>query len=497
MKLKNSIERIDLKSMALFTVVSAAVLTGIRTYQMFTIVERGSGFWTGRNFTINLLYILLFLVIGVSVFLGFSSSKIPHSFSKKKDPIIGAGALILAFSMVIDGATQLWNFINVLTDWKNYAPTEMNRLDFLVKSSSFALPLETVFAILGALYFLLFGLYYLNGSRSPDDFKLLAVMPVFWLLMQLVYRFARTTNFMNVSELFFELFLLAAMILFFLNFSRIISHVGEKDSYWTVYAFGIPSVVLGFICSVPRFLLVVTGKGAMLTDNSPFTFWYLAAALFIALCLFRLFNEEEETSVSESALLAEGEEATLEETASEETKPEPEANVAESPAPKAQAPKVEKFNAAEFFGNAIKKNEEKSADEATPDEKEEKAKRSPKVEAPKVEKFSMEALENNEPTHEYIHEEPAELSEKEVEESPAEFAAVSDEPKEVPADAADISAEQPPVSEPEDDDGRLDLNNLIRSATGDNKADKEEKLELDRFNLEEFLRKLEEEQNKK
>lgn len=476
MKLKSSVERITLKSMLIFTIVSAVTLTAIRTYQMFTIVERGSGFWTSSNFTIPLLYMLLFLVIGLSVFLCFSSAKIPHSFSQKKDPIIGAGALIFSFSMLIDGATQLWNFINLSTNWQNYAPADMGRFSFLVKSSSFALPLETVFAILGALYFLLFGLYYLNGSRSLDDFKLLAVMPVFWILMQLVYRFARTTNFMNVSELFFELFLLASMILFFLNFSRTVSHVGEKESYWKIYAFGIPSVVLGIVCSVPRFLLVVTGEGAKLTDNSPFTFWYLAAALFIALCLFRLFNEEE-TAVPAEEKVEEGKK--------EEVKPESEAVIAERSVPKTEAPKEEKFDDAEFFGNAYKKEEAAAVRQSAAAEKEEKEENSQKVEAPKVEKFSMEALTNNEPAQEYFREE---IDDKQLPEDKKEdVTAISDESNETPA-------EQTSSSEYENDGEHFSVGDFLKSVNVNNKTDD---VELDRFDLEDFLKKLEAEENRK
>lgn len=473
MKLKGSARRIDLKSMFIFTIVSAVTLTAIRTYQMFTIVERGSGFWTGDNFTISLLYALLFLVIGASVFFGFLSAKIPQGFSTKEDPIIGAGALIFAVSILIDGATQLWNFVSISTNWQDYAPTDMDKLSFLLKSSSFALPMQSVFAILSALYFLLFGLYYLNGSRSLDDFKLLAVMPVFWVLMQLIYRFARTTNFMNVSELFFELFLLAAMILFFLNFSRAISHVSEKDSYWRVYAFGIPSVVLGVICSVPRFLLVITGQGGKLTDNSPFTFWYLAGALFIALCLFRLFNEEE-NALSETASPAEEK---VEEVKSEEA--ETEVVTEEFFVSETKAPVEEKFNADEFFGNTPKKEEPAVV------EKEEE--NSPKVKAPKVEKFSMEALSNNEPSQEYVSEVPAEEQLTEEKTEPHEDLTVSEEKAEVPE-------EQLSSSEIENSDEHFSLDEFMKLSNLNNKADD---AELDRFDLEDFLKKLDSEENKK
>jgi len=158
---------------------------------------------------------------------------------------------------------------------------------YLIKTGGFALIFEVLFAVLSCVFFLFFGYHYITGKLDYSQFKLLAVAPLCWIMARMIFRFSRTINFKNISDLLLELFMLAAMLLFFLNFARICAHVDDRGAMWSLYGYGLPAALFGFACSVPRLVMVVIGRSSQLAAQSPFELCDLMASLLILFVLIQ------------------------------------------------------------------------------------------------------------------------------------------------------------------------------------------------------------------
>ena len=91
----------------------------------------------------------------------------------------------------------------------------------------------------------------------------------------------------GAPDLLLELFMLAAMLLFFLNFARICAHVDDRGAMWSLYGYGLPAALFGFACSVPRLVMVVIGRSSQLAAQSPFELCDLMASLLILFVLIQ------------------------------------------------------------------------------------------------------------------------------------------------------------------------------------------------------------------
>ena len=75
------------------------------------------------------------------------------------------------------------------------------------------------------------------------------------------------------------MFMLAFMLIFFTAFAQLNSKIESKGLDWKLVAFGLPAAVLALVCFVPRFIMLISGKGDMLYTGSPAEYCDLMTAL--------------------------------------------------------------------------------------------------------------------------------------------------------------------------------------------------------------------------
>lgn len=286
MQLKGKVSAIS--PMLILCVFAAGLVVALplRTYQLMRLIEPKSGFYASSSATIPALYILLAVLTAALILLSYLSGQMPGRLWKRKNIGLGVASLLFAVSLVADAITQTEALLDLLATRSTllYQQTT-NLFVYLIKTGGFALLFELLFAVIGCVYFLFFGYHYLTGKLDYSQFKILAVAPLCWVMARMIFRFSRTINFKNVSELLLELFMLAAMLLFFLNFARVCSRVDSRGVHWSLFGFGLPAALFGFICSVPRLVLIVIGRSGLLTEQSPFAFCDLMASIFILFVL--------------------------------------------------------------------------------------------------------------------------------------------------------------------------------------------------------------------
>lgn len=272
----------------LFIVFIASVIVALpfRVFQLIVNVESGTGFWKNHmHFSIFVLYAVVALGTVLPVVLSFvfksGLGKVEPVASKK--PLGGVLSFAMAAGLIIDAISRYSSFSDLYFEYST-SGGDLTMMTYLSKSGALAMGLEAFFAVVSAIYCIMLGIAWLTG-KDPSEYKLLAIMPVFWCIFRIMHRFMRKIGFLNVSELFFELVMIVFLMMFFMAFAQVTSKVNGKGLEWKLYAYGLPAALFCLICFIPRVVVTVLGKGDLIADGSSIEFVDLTAAAFILFVL--------------------------------------------------------------------------------------------------------------------------------------------------------------------------------------------------------------------
>ncbi len=282
--------------------VAAIIALPVRTVQFFTVLEGGTGFFTSYDWSVYLLYAVLAGAALAFIFSGLSKrKKLDFNRDVAKRPVSGIISLLTAVTLFIDGLTCANTVLDSRTplfDYSNYATTAVNT-DKLIFGA------EAIFAVISAIFFLSLGLVYLTGKTNGSEHKIICLAPVIWCIIRMVYRFTRTISYQRVSDLTFELIMLAFMIMFFMAFAQVNSQISSKNCEWKLAGYGLTAALLALVCFVPRFIVTVIGKDFLLYDHSAAEFCDLGVAIFICDLVFTRLTDRaavKEESPSETTV---------------------------------------------------------------------------------------------------------------------------------------------------------------------------------------------------
>lgn len=259
----------------LFGLFSAAIVLvlPLRTYQYLKIIEPGTGFYKTSDISVWLLYAALALFcLALFVVSLLNKKRIRLSQKLIRKPVNGAACVFFALTLIVNAVTRFGDASSLYFD---------NQNQMIMKSGVYPLFFEAVFAVLAALYLAVLAIGYFNGRADPSEYKLLAITPLLWSICRILHRFMRTISFVNVSDLFYELFMLVFLMLFFMAMAQVVSRVGTERNDWKLFAYGLPAGIFCLLCFVPRAILVLVGKSELLAVLSGPEVCDLGAALFI------------------------------------------------------------------------------------------------------------------------------------------------------------------------------------------------------------------------
>ncbi len=286
---------------AVIFAVAALISLPLRTVQFFNIIEfGGSGFYTYIDWSVYALGIVIaaaiiaFLVLGVS-----KRKKLGYEREIKSTPVFGIFSLIAAAGTFIDGISCAMKFSSdfdpiIVRDYSGVPTWNTDKLIFGG---------EAVFAVLSAIFFLALGLSALRSKTNGSEHKLISLAPVLWCIVRMIFRFSRTISYLKVSDLTFELLMLAFSILFFMAFAQVNSQIGAKNLEWKLAGYGLPAALLALICFVPRLIVTISGESALLYEHSLVDVCDLTTALFMIVTVFTKLTdraEKEETPEEET-----------------------------------------------------------------------------------------------------------------------------------------------------------------------------------------------------
>ncbi|MBQ2902862.1 MAG: hypothetical protein IJE48_00540 [Clostridia bacterium] len=251
---------------------AAIIALPLRVFHSFTLIEGTTGFYSDTDWSVTALYaVLVIAVLAILVFGFLKRKKLDFSLEAVKRPGLSWLSLIAACGILIDAYSSFTAFMSTDTDMITGKP-ESSGIVFLVQS---------IFAVLSAIYFIMLWLTYLKGKTSGSEIRLLALAPVIWNILRLVARFMRTISYIRVPELLFEMIAISFIILFFNSFAQVNAGLGEKNSEWKIGAYGLPAALMALICFIPRLVITLSGNTDLLYAQSSLQFCDLGIALFI------------------------------------------------------------------------------------------------------------------------------------------------------------------------------------------------------------------------
>lgn len=278
-------------------VAALIIALPLRIYQYSSgVIEPVTGFFATNDFSVYVLYGVIALAAVASVALGFvNRKKLAYETSAQKNPLLGTASAIAALSIILDAVFNI-NIIGTLETGVTSAQPSTEKTAYYVVIA------QAIVSLLAALFFAVLCINSFMGKTLASELRILSLTPVLWTMLRMVSRFMRTISFVRVSELMFEMFMLAFLIMFFMNFAQCNSKVNDENCAWKLAAYGLPAALLALVCFVPREILLLAGKGDIIYTESVTEFSDLAAALFvIATVLTKLTVKAPESTDAESS----------------------------------------------------------------------------------------------------------------------------------------------------------------------------------------------------
>lgn len=289
MKLKNN-SSISIKPLTTVFFFSSLIAIVLRCLQMAKYIDPETGFITGGEIFNVILYAVLFipcLYFIISSFLSRQAGEFDiHGI---KSPVLGSVTAVFAISLVYDWISSFVSGIASLAD-TSYS----GGIQSLMSSGSLPLALQSVFAFFSAIYFFIVAADFFKGKNTASKFKILALTPVCWTGFRLIHRFIRQISFVEVSDLFLELVMLALMIIFFMSFAQVNSGVYSEGFTWRLIGFGLSGAVIAITLSIARLIFTFVGNRAYIVSEHPFNF----ADFAFAVCFAVLVSEVSKCSAA-------------------------------------------------------------------------------------------------------------------------------------------------------------------------------------------------------
>ncbi len=292
MKLKENKEISFYGRLPLIFFLCCAVTVVIRSVQVFSLIDRETGFYTGSNVLAFVLYFIIAassVLFAVTSFLSKETAKL--ELKAKKDTLLSAFTCILSVGFLYDSASAFFGTF----DSMGSASYGISAFQSMMLSGTIPQFFQSIFALLSAVYFLSFAKDTIKETDKASKHKILAVAPVCWAGFRLIHRFVEQISYVRVSELFLELVLLSLMVMFFMAFAQVASGVYVKNSRWRIVGLGLPTALISLTLNAPRLIFALAKGTDELYAKYPFKVCDFVIAFFIVVLVIKITGEKYET----------------------------------------------------------------------------------------------------------------------------------------------------------------------------------------------------------
>lgn len=215
--------------------LGALIALPLKIYQLLKIVDYTTGFYKSGNVA-NVLLPIVIALCAVAVFVtALTSRKFPQYSPKVKSVALGIVSGITAISIGYASAVEL------------FQPSKA-MFDGTIGLIYSCLGLISVLSFL----FLMVSFFMANNLVSVKPAIMLP--PVLWMGLRMVLTFFDFSHKANISEISYDILMMAAMLIFLLSMAKFMSGAGEGTSKLT-FASGACAALFALLSAVPRYVL--------------------------------------------------------------------------------------------------------------------------------------------------------------------------------------------------------------------------------------------------
>lgn len=275
--------KLDAKIMLAALLAALICAVPLRAVQMFTNIEPHTGFFEVVDWTVFTVYGVLLVSAAVLLVLPILSARLPASRPLlRKSYALTVGGFFFAVGIAYDVIVCAMRIAETFSS--NLGGMDLFTLFFT--NGLLALVLQAVCGAAACVYFIFFALSYLKGNAVFCKYKLLGLMPLFWILLRLVSRFMTKISFTVLSELLIELVMLSFAALFMMSFARVSSSINQKGEMKKCIRYGLPAAFLALTIGLTRLICTFGGKAEVLPDGFAFSLADLGFGVFAVLYIF-------------------------------------------------------------------------------------------------------------------------------------------------------------------------------------------------------------------
>lgn len=272
----------------------------VRVYQYLNCIESTTGFYKSfSNPTVFGLYgFALLMIILLLAFSAKGGKKTLYNIPQGKNIPLAITSFIFSLSLVADAVYQVLYVRGMITG--EVVVSKLVIGDNAGPTLKYFLLAQALFAMFSAVYILLIGLQYAGAGVSYSNKVFFSVFPVLWGVVRMMARFMQTISYRYVSELLFEMIMIIFSCLFFVAFIRFSAGLLSEKVQPKIFGCGMVCIFFAFLCSVPRYVVLVMGRSDVLyRQSSIYQFCDIAMAVFIAAAIFGIMGEMQYKEVEE------------------------------------------------------------------------------------------------------------------------------------------------------------------------------------------------------
>ncbi len=291
---KNSQEAFTIQKALLAFLVFFVCFTVIRFVEVAAGIDAATGFFKQSSPLHGLFYALVILACAVLAVYSYLSK--PASQMRTvgfRSVAMCVMAVLLGLAFLGDGIASFGQ----ISDLHAAGGTFRERMS----SGELPLTLRGIFGFLSAVYTFLLAHAYRTGKTTAAKARILALSPICWAAFRMVHHFVRKISFTKVSDLFFELLMLGAMLLFFMAFASVTSGIYSEGTAWRLCGFGLPAALIAGMLSLPRLVFMLIDKEAYINANHPFQAVDCIFFCFVLLLCITVLRNPAAPAVEETA----------------------------------------------------------------------------------------------------------------------------------------------------------------------------------------------------
>ena len=282
MKIKNSKDSINASLLQILFLVATVVGVIVRTFQRFTQIESDTGFYKEINFVNTFIMVFMILIPLVFLLLSFLSKDTKAlTFEKTSSRPLFAVSFALAAAFVYDAIASLFR---LATLEEVYPSAGFNEAPFLKA--------RILLALISGVFMVFFGLNAKGSYNKLSKLFILPLAPAVWAAVRLFPLFANEISYIQVSDLFSEIFMLVFAVLFFFYLAQSVNGTGHFGCSYKVVAYGFSTAFLSAVINIPKFVATVVSADKYIASGYPLSAVDFMVFLFAATAVIAVLKSE-------------------------------------------------------------------------------------------------------------------------------------------------------------------------------------------------------------